>query len=202
MMKSALYLSCCTVLLSSFLPIRELSLELGAPVPQANVACMDVSGKEISLQTAKGPNGLLVVFAGNRCPYMIRNQERLRRACAFAQQNNIGVALVNSNEATRNDGESLSMMKAYASQQQLPGYYLLDKNALLADAFDANHTPECFLFDKHNKLVYKGGIDDNPGNADAVKVPLLQNALNEMLAGKSVTTAASGSLGCNIKRKL
>ncbi|MFY0254624.1 redoxin domain-containing protein [Chitinophaga sp. 30R24] len=203
MIKATFYLS-CTVLLTAFSPVKETlpELEPGSPLPKSELTWQDISGKEISLNTAKGSNGLLVIFGGNRCPYMQRNQERIHNICALAAQNNIGVVMVNSNEAARNVGESLDEMKEFASQQQFTWYYILDKNALLADAFDANHTPECFLFDNNNWLIYKGGIDDSPGNAEAVKTRLLQNAISEMLAGKNVTTNTANSLGCNIKRRI
>ncbi|NIG53983.1 redoxin family protein [Chitinophaga sp. Cy-1792] len=202
MFKSAFYLSLCTVILTSFRSARDANLDLGAPIPKAETRLTDISGKEISLNAIKNSNGLLVIFVANQCPYMLRNKERLQAVCAFAQKNNVGVAMINSNEANRAEGESLAAMKAYAGQHQFSWYYLLDRNAELADAFDANHTPECFLFDKSGKLVYKGGIDDSPGNAEAVKAHLLRNAMNDMLAGKAVSIASSAALGCNIKRKL
>lgn len=202
MIKATFYLSCCTILLSSFQPNREVPLEPGSPLPKSEIACTDISGKEISLGAAKGANGLLVIFGSNQCPYMLRNQERLRNICGYASKNRIGIIMVNSNEAARTGNESFAAMKQYATSQHFTWYYVIDKNAVLANAFDANHTPECFLFDKNSLLAYKGGIDDSPGNADAVKTRLLQNAINEMLAGKPVSVNTSHTLGCNIKRNL
>lgn len=199
MMKSALYLACALVFTAAH-PAGENPLEPGALLPKADLRCMDISGKEVSLNNIKGANGLLVIFGGNHCPYMVRNQDRLRQICALAHKNNIGVVMVNSNEAARTDAESFSAMKAYAAEQVFHCFYILDKNAELADAFEANHTPECYLFDKKSLLVYKGAIDDNPGNADAVKNRHLQNAISELVAGKAVTTNTSSTLGCNIKR--
>ncbi|WP_291912065.1 redoxin family protein [Chitinophaga sp. CB10] len=201
MIKSALYLSVCTLLLA-FKPGSDASLELGAPIPKADNRLTDVSGKEVSLNNAKGANGLLVIFVANQCPYMLRNEERILALSKQAKSNHIGVVLINSNEANRSTGESLAAMKDYAASHGFNAFYVLDRNAEMADAFDANHTPECYLFDKNSKLVYKGGIDDSPGNADAVKVKHLQNAMNDLLAGKSVAVASSNALGCNIKRKL
>ncbi|GEP88415.1 Peroxiredoxin [Chitinophaga terrae (ex Kim and Jung 2007)] len=201
-MIKAFYLSCCTLFLSAATPNPEIALEIGAPIPKAELTWQDISGKEISLNAAKGKNGLLVIFAGNHCPYMHRNQDRIKQISQVASKNGIGVIMINSNEATRNEGESLAAMKEYAATMQYHGYYIVDKNSALADAFDANHTPECFLFDKTGKLVYKGAIDDSPGNAETVKVRLLQNAINETLAGKAVNVATSNSLGCNIRRRL
>ncbi|WP_246121138.1 redoxin domain-containing protein [Chitinophaga polysaccharea] len=202
MMKATFYLSCCTVLLSSFQPELEIPLEPGGLLPKSELNCTDVSGKEISLNTAKQENGLLVIFCSNSCPYMQRNHDRLREVCTYARKNKIGVVMVNSNEAARNDLESFAAMKEYAIRQQFSWYYVVDKKAVLADAFDANHTPECFLFNKNSRLAYNGGIDDSPGNADAVKTRLLHNAINDMLAGKPVAVNTSHSLGCNIKRNL
>ncbi|SEW38337.1 redoxin domain-containing protein [Chitinophaga arvensicola] len=202
MIKSIFYLSCCTALFSSFQPIRETPLEPGSLLPKSDVVCKDVSGKNITLNAAKGANGLLVIFGSNVCPYMIRNQERLRDICTYAVKNNIGTVMVNSNEAHRNDADSYDEMKKYAADQHFSWYYIYDKNSVLANAFDANHTPECYLFDKNSKLTYKGGIDDSPGNMETVKIQHLRNAINEMLAGKTVTTNTSSSLGCNIKRNL
>ncbi|WP_142682975.1 redoxin family protein [Chitinophaga polysaccharea] len=202
MIKATFYLSCCTILFSSFQPTREVPLEPGSPLPKSEITCTDISGKEISLGAAKGNNGLLVIFGSNQCPYMLRNQERLRNICQYASKNSIGVIMINSNEAARTGNESFAAMKQYAAAQQFKWYYVVDRNAVLANAFDANHTPECFLFDKNSRLAYKGGIDDSPGNAAAVKTRLLQNAINEMLAGKPVSVNTSHSMGCNIKRNL
>ncbi|MBD0333804.1 MAG: thioredoxin family protein, partial [Chitinophagaceae bacterium] len=78
---------------------------------------------------------------------------------------------------------------------------VVDKNSELANAFGAKRTPECFLFDSNDKLVYHGAIDDNPSNAGAVTRTHLKEAINEMLAGKDVSVKTSRSVGCSIKRK-
>jgi len=200
MIKTSCYLAIGTLFLTSWLP-ASASLEIGAPIPKADEKLRDISGKEISLNSAKRGNGLLIIFSGNSCPYVIRNQQRTINICNYAHKNNIGVVLVNANEALRNEGESLQAMKAYAAQQHYNWFYVLDKNAVVADAFDANHTPECFLFDKNGRLVYKGGIDDNPGNESAVKAQYLQNAVNNLLAGKGIAVNTTNSLGCSIKRE-
>lgn len=201
-MKATIYLSCLTVLLSSFQPNPETPLEPGALLPKSDVSLADISGKKITLAGAKGSNGLLVIFGSNICPYMLRNEARLQNICQHARKNNIGVVIVNSNEAERGDRESYTAMQKYGAAQNFAWYYVVDLNAALANAFDANHIPECFLFDKNSRLAYKGGIDDSPGNAQTVKTPLLQNAITEMLAGKSVTVNTANSLGCTIKRNL
>ncbi len=199
MKSSCIFFICVLFILTAFRPV-EASLEIGAPIPKSEVKLHDISGREITLNAARGGNGLLVMFSGNRCPYVVRNQGRTTNICAYALKHQVGVILINSNTALHTGEESLENMQAYAAQQQYNWFYVLDKKAEIADAFDAGHTPECFLFDKNGRLSYKGAIDDNPGNAEAVKVQHLLNALNDMLAGKPVKVNTSSTMGCNIKR--
>src|SRR4051812_7345461 len=132
--------------LLSFKPITELPI--GAFMPKADVKMKDISGKELNLKDAMKGNGLLVMFSCNTCPYVIKNQERTRQVCKYAQEHNIGVILVNSNEAQRSDDDSFEAMQAYAKAQAYQWNYVVDKNSELADAFSASRTPENFLFSK------------------------------------------------------
>ena len=174
-------------------------LEIGAPVPKADLVLRDCSGKDITLNKAKKANGLLVMFSGNNCPYIQRNQARTKSICEHALSSNIGVVLVNTSLGA-DEKSILAGMKSYADEQQFNWYYVADKKAELAEAFDANHMPECYLFNQQGKLVYKGAIDDSPGNADAVKLKHLENAIADMLAGKAARVTTTVALGCNIKR--
>jgi thioredoxin-related protein len=175
-------------------------LPIGAALPKAEHKLKDVSGKALTLKDALKDNGLLVMFSCNTCPVVINNQSRTNEICKYAQEKNIGVVLLNSNEGNRSNSESLQAMKEYAAGQGFQWYYAEDKNNELADAFGASRTPECYLFDKAGKLVYHGAIDDNPNNADGVNRKHLQEAINEVTAGKDVTVKQSRSVGCSIKR--
>jgi peroxiredoxin len=175
-------------------------LPLGSPIPNPEVKMKDVTGTEVSLKDARTDKGLLVMFSCNTCPYVIKNQGRAYEACKYALGNGIGVAVLNSNEAKRGDDDSYDEMKAYAKDQGYSWHYLVDNNSSLADAFGANRTPECFLFDSKGKLVYHGAIDDNPSDASAVSRKHLISAIDEMKAGKEVSVKESKSVGCAIKR--
>ena len=98
--------------------------------------------------------------------------------------NEIGVILLNSNEATRDDGDSYEDMKDYAKRQGYNFNYVLDNNSTMADAFGANRTPEVFLFNKEGKLVYHGAIDDNANGPDQVTRKHALIAIDELVAGK------------------
>ena len=78
---------------------------------------------------------------------------------------------------------------------------MVDQDHVVADAFGANRTPECFLFDKNLKLVYHGAIDDSPSDVSAITRNHLQVAINELVNGKDISVKESRSVGCTIKRK-
>jgi len=115
--------------------------------------------------------------------------------------NEIGVILINSNEAQRNDDDSFEAMKTYAKDQGYEWYYVVDKDNIVADEFGANRTPECFLFNKDLKLSYHGAIDDSPGDDGNVIRQHLKQAISELLSGKEVSVKESRSIGCSIKRR-
>lgn len=176
-------------------------LPIGSAMPKADVKLKDISGQEVTIKNVAKANGVLVMFSCNTCPYVIKNQQRTIDIAAYAEKNNVGIILLNSNEGQRNDDDSYEAMKVYAKEQGYKWNYVVDKNNEIADAFGANRTPECFLFNKELKLVYHGAIDDNPADPGNVKRHHLKEAINEMVAGKEVSYKESRSVGCGIKRK-
>lgn len=176
-------------------------LPIGSDLPKSDVKMKDVSGKMVSFSDAKKANGLLVMFSCNTCPYVIKNQSRILEISGYALKNNIGVIVLNSNEAQRTDDDSYEAMKAYSKEQGFRWSYVVDENSVMADAFGASRTPETFLFNKDGKLIYHGAIDNNPANESAVSRKHLQLAIDELVAGKDITVKTSRSVGCSIKRK-
>jgi peroxiredoxin len=175
-------------------------LKIGSTMPKADLKMQDISGREVAIKDVKKENGILVMFSCNTCPYVIKNQERTLAIGKYATENKVGVIILNSNEALRADDDSYAAMQNYAKEQGYKWNYVVDKNNEVADAFGANRTPECFLFDKNLKLVYHGAIDNSPQDEAAITRLHLKEAINEMIAGKDVTVKESRSVGCTIKR--
>jgi len=175
-------------------------LTIGSSMPMAGLKMKNIDNKSVAMQDAKKENGVLVMFSCNTCPYVVKNQERTLAVSEFAVKNKVGVIILNSNEAYRGNEDSFDAMKSYAKEQGYKWNYVLDENHAVADAFGANRTPECFLFDKNLKLVYHGAIDDSPSDVSAVKRVHLQEAITELVAGKDITVKESRSVGCTIKR--
>jgi hypothetical protein len=160
-----------------------------------------------TLASLNKDNGLLVIFSCNTCPFVVGGngsegwEGRYPQVKAEADKHNIGMVLVNSNEAKRSMGDSMNDMKTRAKDHGLSSIpYVLDTNHALADAFGAKTTPHVFLFNHDMELVYKGAIDDNVGNASEVKEHFLSTAMQQLAKGKKVKPAETRPIGCSIKR--
>lgn len=202
-MKKSVQISVVSTLLliiaAAFKPAVNSELEIGKSYPNGNQKMLDISGKEVCLNDVKGESGLLVIFSCNTCPYVKLSEARIKEMADLAKKNKIGVILVNSNEAQRNDEDSFEAMKKYAATQNYNFNYVVDKNSALADAFGATRTPHCFLFDAQ-ALVYRGAIDDNIKDAKDAKEHYLKDAIVAVGTKKGVKTNSSKSIGCSIKR--
>ena len=195
------------VSLISFSTIKDIeSITIGSKAPLSNTKMKDVSEKSFSLEELKKEKGLLVIFSCNTCPFVVGNsnmegwERRYNQLFTIAEKNNIGMVLINSNEAKRNDADSFSRMKERSKKMDYKANYLVDKNSKLADAFGASTTPHVFLFDADLKLVYKGAIDDAVGSTKDVKSRWLSTAMKNMSTNQPIDPQTTRNSGCSIKR--
>ncbi|NCU03056.1 MAG: redoxin domain-containing protein [Chitinophagaceae bacterium] len=186
--------------LAAFTVIPE-ELTIGSSIPNATKKMKDISGKEYSFNDVKKKNGLLVVFSCNTCPWVVKNQQVAADGYGYALSKEVGVIVLNSNETSRGGDDSQERMKEYAKAQGYRYPYVMDDNSVMADAFGARVTPECYLFDKDMKLVYHGAITDNPKTPSESTRDHLKVAIDEMVGGKDVSMKTSKAMGCGIKRK-
>lgn len=189
----------CAITLSFITTVPIDELPLNAAIPQGDLKMKDVSGKEISLNEIKTTKGLLVIFSCNTCPYVKLSEVRIKEYSDYCLNNAIGCVLVNSNEAQRTEDDSFEKMSSYYSAQKLKCPYVMDSKSLLANAFGATRTPQCFLFNSKG-LVYKGAIDDNVKDASAVKIAYLKEAVSAVLKNSTPALQETKSIGCTIKR--
>ena len=176
-------------------------LEIGSTMPLKDLELADISGKNITLATAKGDAGTLVVFSCNTCPWVIRWEDRYVSLANTYVQKGIGMIAVNSNAARFGGEDSLEEMLEHAKNNEYNFPYAQDPGSELASAFGATKTPHIYLFDDEDKLVYRGAIDDNAKNAKEVDEPFLANAIDALLAGKPINPQTTKALGCSIKFK-
>lgn len=185
--------------LFSFMHDTITSLSIGASLPNAQSKLKDISGKEITLNTSRKENGLLVVFSCNTCPFVVKQEASILEMGKLTKESKVGYVVINSNEAQRSTVDSFEEMKKYAEKQGYDFPYTVDANSVFADAFGATRTPEAFLFDKDLKLVYKGAFTDDT-DPKMAKVFYLKDAVAALKDGKAVPVNTTKSVGCTIKR--
>lgn len=182
-------------------------LNIGKTAPLQEMTMKDVSGETISLKSIAKKNGVLVVFTSNLCPFVVGNgtksegwEGRYPEVYDLASKSDIGMVLVNSNEAVRTKGESMGDMQERYEEKGYKGYYAVDANHELADAFGALTTPHVFLFDENMELIYRGLIDDAVDSRKNVKDPYLKDAITAHVSGNKIEPNSTRQMGCSIKR--
>jgi len=178
---------------------QPAALALGSAAPMATVAMKGVDGKEITIASAAGKKGTLVIFTCNGCPWVKAWEKRTVELGNTYSKRGIGVVAINANDPERSAADSYAEMQKRAKQRGIRYAYVMDATSDVARAFGATRTPEAFLFDAEGKLVYHGVIDDNAHEPDKVSKRYLREALDAVLTGQAVTTAETKSLGCGIK---
>ncbi len=174
-------------------------IALGSTAPMADTKMKNVDGKLVSIAEAAGKKGTLVMFSCNACPWVKKWEDRIAKLGTEYRKQGVGVIVINANDPAKNaeDGYDVMVQRSKAKKFAFP--YVVDATSDVARAFGASRTPEAFLFDAQGKLVYHGAVDDNAGDAKAVKDPYLGNALAAVVSGKPVATAETKALGCTIK---
>lgn len=186
--------------LTSWAETEATELTIGQPIPMMAHEVTDVNGVPTTLREQIKMNGLLVVFSCNTCPFVLQWENRYNELYDLCAKNEIGMVLVNSNEAKRTGDDSVEKMKEKAKGEGYKMPYLVDTDHKLADAFGARTTPHVFLFDRNPNLVYRGAIDDNSESKEAVTHHYLQDAINAMISGQNIEPNTTKSIGCSIKR--
>ena len=180
--------------------VNSTMLPLGTQAPDFRLP--NTSGIMVSLADFKGAPALLVVFMCNHCPYVKHIREGLARLARDYQPRAVAVIGINSNDVANYPADSPAKMAAEAAAAGYVFPYLHDETQAVAKAYRAACTPDFYLFDKDQRLVYRGQFDDSrPGNGIPVTGKGLRAALDAVLAGKPVAPTQKPSIGCNIKWK-
>lgn len=161
-----------------------------------------VSGEEKSLRELTSDKGTLIMFICNHCPYVIYLFRDLVDMANEYMAKGINVVAISSNDVVNYPDDSPEKMNIVARVLQFPFPYLYDEDQSVAKAYDAACTPDFYLFDGDNKLVYRGQYDDaRPGNDKLITGKDLKTAMDQLLAGAAITDKQYPSGGCNIKWK-
>ena len=176
-------------------------LPVGTQAPDFNLPDV-VSGKKISLGSFAGKKGFLVMFICQHCPYVQHIKEELARLGKDYKEKGLGIVAISANDAATYPDDSPENLKKFSQQLVLNFPLCYDETQQVAKAYTAACTPDFFLFDASQRLVYRGQLDDSrPGNGKPVTGRDLRAAIDAVLAGKAVSSEQKASIGCNIKWK-
>jgi peroxiredoxin len=175
-------------------------LPLGTKAPDFNL--VNVDGRTVSLADQKHAKALLVIFMCNHCPFVKHVAEGLTKLAHDYLPRGVAIVGINSNDTSAHPDDSPERMVQEAELRGYPFPYLFDEDQSVAQAYRAACTPDFFLFDGQQRLVYRGQLDSSrPSSNTPVTGQDLRAALNAVLAGKQVDTDQAPSIGCNIKWK-
>lgn len=176
-------------------------LPLGTNAPNFHLPDV-VSGNTISLSTFAGKQALLVMFICRHCPFVQHIKEEMAQLGKDYINRNVGIVGISANDAKNYPDDAPEQLKAMAQELKLSFPICYDESQDTAKAYTAACTPDFFLFDAQQQLVYRGQLDDSrPSNGKPVTGTDLRAAIEAILTGQLVNAQQQPSVGCNIKWK-
>ncbi|MDO9226446.1 MAG: thioredoxin family protein [Pseudomonadota bacterium] len=158
-----------------------------------------VDGKTWTLQQAAGPNGLLVMFICNHCPYVKAVIDRIVRDVAELKALGVNAIAIMSNDPAEYPEDSFDNMRRIADQLGFPMPYVLDESQEVARRYDAVCTPDFFGFNRDMELQYRGRLDASRKEAAADARRDLFEAMKQVAETQHGPTEQIPSMGCSIK---
>ena len=181
-------------------PKSSQMVPLGTPAPDFTLP--DGSGTEHTLAGVQGSKGTLVIFMCNHCPFVVHIAEELARLGQDYLGQDIGIVGISANDVVNYPDDGPDKMVETAKAWGLSFPYLYDESQEVAKAYGAECTPDFFVFDSTNALVYRGQLDaSRPDSGTKPDGADLRAALDALIAGHPVTQEQVPSIGCGIKWK-
>jgi peroxiredoxin len=176
------------------------SLRLGSPLPDVRLVDATDGGMVDVGALAVGKRGTLVAFICNHCPYVVHMRAELVRLGHEALDLGFGVFAINSNDARTYPQDGPEAMARLARSEKWRFPFLFDESQAVARAFDAQCTPDLYLFDARATLAYHGQLDDSrPSNGKPLTGRDLRAAIDAVAAGRAPAADQKPSVGCSIK---
>ena len=176
--------------------------EIGKPAPGFTLS--DIQGKSHSLSDFKG-KVVVLEWTNPECPYVRRHYDSGNMPSLQKEVAAKDVVWLAVNSSSPSSGEFTTpenMAKWLAAKGAAPKATLIDKDGKVGRLYGARTTPHMYVVDPQGKLVYAGAIDDKRW-ASTAETKSAKNhvraALDEALAGKPVTVAATSPYGCSVK---
>lgn len=160
-----------------------------------------VSARVLSLDGLKSEVATVVMFICNHCPYVKHVERELAQLAKEYQAKNVAFVAISSNDVNDYPQDAPEQMKLRAAELGYSFPYLYDESQEVAKTYQAECTPEFYVFDAELACVYHGRFDESsPGKGEASGSDL-RAALDAVLAGEPPLDPQYPSMGCNIKWK-
>lgn len=176
-------------------------LPLGTKAPDFKLPDT-VSGQTMSLNDISGERGTVIMFICNHCPFVKHINAAMSDFARTYAKKGIGFVAISSNDVEKYPDDSPEKMKEVAEKEGYTFPYLYDENQTVARSYQAECTPEFYLFDRDHYLVYRGQMDNSrPGNDIPPTGEDLTTAMDNLLRGRPIDPNQRPGGGCNIKWK-
>ena len=176
--------------------VESQMLPLGTRAPAFTLP--DPDGKQFSLRD--DASATLVMFLSNHCPFVKHIRAELSRLGFDYGDRNVAIYAINSNDVVNYPADHPDRMREESREWSYSFPYLFDESQEVAKKYSAACTPDFFLFDSNQQLVYRGQLDDSrPSNSAPVDGRDLRAALDALLSGDKPAAEQKPSIGCNIK---
>jgi peroxiredoxin len=187
-----------------YLPVTAYAAEVGKQAPDFEVK--DINGNTQSLNSYRGKI-VVLEWTNPGCPFVKKHygSNNMQNLQKYATGKGVIWLSVNSSAPDKEGNiDAATAKEKIAAAKAHPTAYILDPEGTLGLKYGAKTTPHMFVIDTNGKLVYAGAIDDTP-TPDPEDIKTAKNyvkaAIDELLAGNSVTTAQTKSYGCSVKYK-
>src|SRR3989338_3554833 len=177
--------------------IQNLKLKIGDKAPDFSLP--GVNGKTYYLSSFRGKKILVIIFMCNHCPYVQGSLERIKAIQGDFGIKGVQVVGINANDEVNYPDDSFEKMIEVGKDKKINFPYLRDANQSVANAYGAQCTPECFVFDGERKLRYHGRIDNSPKDTSFVQTTDLRNAIESLVHNRKVPIETAPAIGCSIK---
>ena len=173
-------------------------LELGSNLEEFNLLNV-VDGDNLSSDDLDKAKPSLIMFICNHCPYVIHYHDEIK-SLANDFDNTINMVAISSNDIKEYPQDGPDKMRELWLELGLSFPYLFDSTQDVAKQYKAECTPEFYLFDSSQKLVYRGRLDESSPNSGFEPTGEdLRNAIENVLNNKDVNADQFPSMGCHIK---
>lgn len=182
--------------------VESTMLELNTQAPDFTLPI--VTGGTLNFNNyAQKAKGTVVCFICNHCPFVKHiNKQLVEIANKYIQQG-ISFVAISSNDVVNYPADAPDKMAEVVRVEGYPFPYLYDESQEVAKLYEAACTPDFYLFDGDQKLVYRGQFDSSrPGNGQEVTGEDLERAIVALMEGEDPVSPQIPSIGCNIKWKV